>query len=113
MLVQPPPTPPVPTEAPKPPGAHQVPPHLLLHPVLDVAEAPARIPDGKVLDPAAQDRVDVGHHPLHRMGLKAPEDALELLQQRRPLLHLGRVAWPPHPPATAHPAELEAQEPEA
>src|SRR5262249_42437160 len=65
MVIQPPPTPPVPTEAPELPGAHQVPSHLLLHPVLDEAEAPARVPDGKVPDPAAQDRVDEGHHPPH------------------------------------------------
>ena len=41
VVIQPPPTPPVPTEAPLPPGAQQVPPDLLLHPVLDEAEAPA------------------------------------------------------------------------
>src|SRR5262249_31221523 len=111
--IQPPPTPPVPTEAPLPPGAHQVPPHLLLHPVLDEAEAPARIPDRKVPDPAAQDRVDEGHHPSHGLRLKAPEDVPELLQQRRPLLQLGGVVGPPRALATAHPAELEAQEAEA
>src|SRR5215471_8200388 len=113
MLVQPPPTPPVPTEAPELPGAHQVPPHLLLHPVLDEAEAPARVPDRKVVDPATQDRVDEGHHPPRGLRLKAPEDVLELLQQRRPLLQLGGVVGPPRPFATAHPAELEAQEAEA
>src|SRR5262249_47578433 len=112
-VIQPPPTPPVPTEAPELPGAHQVPPYLLLHPVLDEAEAPARIPDGKVPDPAAQDRVDEGHHPSHGLRLKAPEDILELLQQRRPLLQLGRVVGSPRAFATAYPAELEAQEAEA
>src|SRR5215472_9741801 len=108
MLVQPPPTPPVPTEAPKPPGAPQVPPHLLLHPILDVAEAPARIPDGKVADPAAQNRVDESHHPPNRLRLKAAEEVLELVQQRRPLRQLGCVAGPPHALATAHPAKLKA-----
>src|SRR5262249_17940631 len=106
-------TPPVPTEAPELPGAQQVPPYLLLHPVLDEAEAPARIPDGKVPDPAAQHRVDERHHPSDRRGRKAPEDLLELFQPRRPLLQLGGVAGSPRALATAHPAELEAQKAEA
>lgn len=75
MIIQPPPTPPVPTEAPMLPGSHQVSPYLLLHPVLDEAEATARVPDGKVPDPATQDRVDEGHHPSQRLGLKEPADA--------------------------------------
>src|ERR1700722_17899848 len=87
-------------------------PHLLLHPILDEAEAPARIPDGKVPDPATQNRVDEGHHPADWLRLKAAEEVLELLQQRRSLLQLGGVAWSPHSLATAHPTELEAQESE-
>src|SRR5262249_57324707 len=110
--IQPPPTPAVPPEAPLPPGAHQVPPHLLLHPVLDEAEAPARIPDRKVPDPAAQDRVDEGHHPSHGLRLKAPEDVPELLQQRRPLLQLGGVVGPPRALPTAHPPPLAPHAPQ-
>src|SRR5262249_47603246 len=112
VVVQPPPTPPVPTEAPKPPGAHQVPPHLLLHPVLDVAEAPTRVAHGKVVHPAAGDRVDESPPPPHRLGLEASAGVPEPGEQRRPLLRLGGVVGPPLPLATAHPTKLEAQESE-
>src|SRR5262249_59281237 len=73
-LVQPPPTPPPPTEAPALPGAHQMPPHLLLHPVADEREAAARVADREVVHPAPEDRVDQLNHPAHRLRFEAPGD---------------------------------------
>jgi hypothetical protein len=57
-LVQPLPTPPLPTKAPEFPGTHQVPPHLLFHPVFNKAETATRIANGKVADPAADNGGD-------------------------------------------------------
>src|SRR5688572_7590846 len=113
MLVEPPLTPPVPTEASTIPGTPQMPPYLLLNPVFDEAKASTRIPHGKVLHPAAKHRVDEFHHAFARLGLEPSENDPELVQQRRPLLQLGRVAWPPHSPAAAYPTILEAKESEA
>src|SRR4051812_40343550 len=90
-LVQPRPTPPPPTEAPTLPGTHQVPPHLLLHPVADEREAAARMADREIVHPAPEDRVDQLDHPGRRLGLEATEDLLELPQQSRPLRQLWRV----------------------
>ncbi len=114
MVVQPPPTPPVPTEAPLPPSAPQMSPHLLLHPILDEAEAPARIPDGKVPDSTrAQNRVEECHHPSDRLRLKAAEDLLELLQQLPSASSAwARVARSPPSLATAYSTKLKTQESE-
>src|SRR3954451_25350458 len=102
---QPPLTPPPPAEAPALPGAHQVPPHLLLHPVADEREAAARMADREVVHPAPKDRVDQLNHPARRLGWEATEGLLELPQQRRPLLQLGRILSPPHPAEAADAAE--------
>ena len=69
-------------------GAHQVPPHLLLHPVLDVAEAPTRMAHRKVVHPAAQDRVDHFDHLTYRLALAPTEELPEFRQYRRPLFQL-------------------------
>jgi len=50
--IKPRPTPPVPTEAQQTSCAHQVPPNLLLDPVLDVGKTPARVADPEVVYPA-------------------------------------------------------------
>src|ERR671930_657047 len=78
---EPSPTPPLPPEAPEVPGTPQMPPYLLLNPVADRGEAPARMTDGKVVHPAAQEGVDQLHHPIHGLGLEASEALLALSPQ--------------------------------
>src|SRR5262245_36765808 len=95
------------------PGTHQVPPHLLLHPILDEAEAPTRIPDSKVVHPPTQNRIDEVHHPFDGLGLKASENILEPLQQCRSRLQLGHVIRPPDTSEGADATERKAQEAEA
>ena len=88
-------------------------PHFLLYPVFEISEASPRIADGKIIDPASQDRIDQLHNSIHGLGLIAPENLLELSDYFRPLLELGWVVWPPRSSSRADAAELEAQESEA
>ena len=90
-----------------------MPPHHLLHPVLDVTKAPTGIANGKVVHPAAQNRVDKLNDPLDRLRVEASEDVLELAQQCGALLELGRIIRPPLALQAPYAAELEAQESEA
>ena len=53
------------------------------------------------------------HDSIDRLRLVAAEHILELRQQRRPLLELGRVMGTPSAPQAAHPAKVEPQEAEA
>ena len=78
--------PPLPAETVTLAGSHQMVPNLLLDPVSNVREAPARMADGKVLHPATQNRVDLRNHLADWPGPKAAENLFELVQQRRPLL---------------------------
>ena len=112
-FVQPFPTPPRPAEALSVPSAQHMAPDLLFHPVFHEAEALAGMSDRKVVHPTAQHRVDQLHDPINRLRLVAAEHILELPQQRRPLLELGRVVGTPCAPQTAHPAEVEPQKAEA
>src|SRR5262249_32332517 len=70
-LVEPRPPPPIPAEASPAPRPHHVPPDLPLDPVPDEAEAPARVPDPEVVDPAPQNRSDLLDHPPDRLGARA------------------------------------------
>src|SRR5712692_1148059 len=97
-VIEPRRTPPLPAEAPTIPRPHQTAPHLLLDPLPHKGQAPARVPDPEVAEPAPQLRVDLGDQHLHRLGPGAPEHRLELLQQRRTLLLLRRILRPPPPP---------------
>ena len=65
-LVQPLRTPPLPTKSTALASPHHVPPYLLLYPVANVAETPARMSDREVVHPSPQDRIDDRHHPSHR-----------------------------------------------
>src|SRR2546425_8256560 len=91
-------TPPLPAETPPIPRPHQMAPHLLLDPLPHKGQAPARVPDPEVVDPAPQLRVDLSDQRLDRLGPGAPEHRLEFLQQRRTLLLLRRILRPPPPP---------------
>jgi hypothetical protein len=73
-------TPPLPAEASAMSRPHQMASHLLLHPGPDVGKAPTRVPDPEVVYPAAQDRIDHGDHPPHRLRVGASEHLLELPQ---------------------------------
>lgn len=64
---------------------------LLLYPGANEAEALAGMPEGQVVHPSPQDRVDQLNHPIYRLGLKSPEHVVELTQQRRTLFQLWRV----------------------
>jgi hypothetical protein len=94
-VIEPQRTPPLPAESCALPGAHQVPPNLLLHPELNVGKAPARVPYRKVVDPTPQNRIDEFDHPPYGLTDISPEDFLELLQECRPLLQLRLILSPP------------------
>ncbi|MCY1354138.1 hypothetical protein D9M68_491500 [compost metagenome] len=55
-------------------------PDLLFYPVLDESEALVGVPNGEVIHPAPQHRVDQLYHPIHRLRLVSPEYLLELAQ---------------------------------
>src|SRR5262245_24338042 len=113
VLVEPWPTPSRPAEAPTFLGSQHVAPNLLLHPVLDEAEACTGVTDREVVDPAAEHRGDQTEHPFHRLRLVATEHILELPQQCRALLELRRVVGTPDAPSATDAAEVEAEETEA
>src|SRR5258708_21681223 len=87
-VIEPRRTPPLPAESWTLPGAHQVPPNLLLHPELNVGKAPARVPYRKLVHPTPQNRIDEFDHPPYRLTDVSPADFLELLPPRPPLLQL-------------------------
>src|SRR4029077_1624427 len=92
------PTPPRPAEALALPSLHQMAPDLLLHPVLNEAEALAGISNREVIHPAAQYRVDQLDHPICGLGSVAAEYVLERPQQCRSFLELRRdIAHARHP----------------
>ena len=65
-VVQPPPTPPLPAEAFSVPCTHQMPPHLLFHPVFDKTKASVRVSHGNIAHPSPQERVDQCKHAVRR-----------------------------------------------
>ena len=106
------PAPPLPSEALALAGSRQVAPNLLLYPVSDIRETPARVADGKVLHPAPQDRIDLLDQLPHGLRAIASEDGLELAQQGRSLLASRRIQRHPSSPTTTDPTELKAQKSE-
>jgi hypothetical protein len=111
--IQPCPIPPLPTETVTLAGPHQVVPNLLLDPVANVREAPARMADRKVPHPATQHRVDLGNHLADGPGPMPAENRLEGAQQRRPLLHPRGAKRHPSVSPTANPTEVKPQKSEA
>jgi hypothetical protein len=99
-------TPPLPAESCALPGAHQVPPNLLLHPELNVGKTSARVPYRKVVHPTPQNWIDKFNHPPYGLADISLKDFLKLLQERRPLLQLGHVLSPPRSLTAANPAIL-------
>src|SRR6516164_9180528 len=91
----------------------QLAPDLLLHPILDEAEALTGVPNREVVHPSSQQRIDQVYHPFDRLRPVSAEHLFELSHQCRPLFELGRVMRPPRPPSTAEVAEVEAQKSEA
>ena len=85
------PTPPLPAEALAFPGTHHVAPDLLVYPVLNEREALAGVSDRKVINPAAQYRIDQLHDAIYWLRLVASEYCFELPQQRRSFLELWRA----------------------
>src|SRR6202521_5209122 len=96
-VVQPWPTPSLPAEAPSFLSMRQVAPDLLLHPILDVAEALTGVPDCEVVHPPPQHWIDQVYHPLNRLRSGSAEYFLELAHQCRPLFELGRIMRPHRP----------------
>ncbi len=70
-------------------------PDLFLHPVFDEAEALAGVANCEIVHPTSQHRIDQLDNSINRLRLVTPELVLELRQQRRPLLELGRVMGTP------------------
>src|SRR4029434_10939266 len=94
-------------------GPHQMVPNLLLDPVSNVREAPARMANRKVLHPATQNRVDLRNLLADWPGPMAAENLLERAQQRRPLLHPRGAKRHPSVSPTANPTEVKAEKSEA
>jgi len=91
FVIEPAPTPPLPAETFSASGPHQLSSHLLLHPVFDEAKTPTGVTKGKVVHPAAQNRVDELHHPSYRLGVETSGHIFELAQQDGALRELGRI----------------------
>src|SRR5256712_7731436 len=70
-------TPPLPAKAPTIPRPHQMASDSPLDPQPHEGEAPARVPNPEVVDPAPQLRIDLTDQLLHWLGLEAPEHLLE------------------------------------
>ena len=111
--IQPRLAPPLPAKTVTLTGPHQMVPNLLFDPVANVREASARMPDGKVLHPASQHRVDFRNHVADGPGPMAAENLLERAQQRRPLFPLRGVKRHPSVSPTANPTEVKAEKSEA
>src|SRR6201984_737308 len=92
---------------------HQLAPDLLLHPILDEAEALTGVPNREVVPPSPQHRIDQVYHPFDRLRPVSAEHLFELPHQCRPLFELRRVMRPPRPASTAEVAKVEAQKSEA
>src|SRR5215467_10187089 len=56
-----------PNHTPPFPSLHPMAPYLLGHPVFDVVETPARVPDSKVVDPPTQHGIDQLNPPRYRL----------------------------------------------
>jgi hypothetical protein len=69
-------------------------PDLLFHPVFDEAEARTGVPDRKVVDPAAQHRVDQLDHPIHRLRLVASEHVPLAKPETAAVAAQDAQAWP-------------------
>src|SRR2546426_6849395 len=106
-------SPPLPAETVTLAGPHQMVPNLLLDPVSNVREAPARMADRKVLHPATQNRVDLRNHLAEGPGPMVSENRLERAQQRRPLFHPRGAKRHPSVSPTANPTEVKAEKSEA
>src|SRR5262249_105853 len=76
---------------------HQLPPYLPLDPLPDRGEAPGRVPDPEVVDPAPEDRIDLPDHPSHRLRVVLLEHLLEPPPHRPPPVPLPPVLPPPPP----------------
>src|SRR5438445_10622140 len=105
--------PPLPAETVTLARARQMVPNLLVDPVSNVREAPARMADRKVLHPATQNRVDLRNHLADWPGPMAAENLLERAQQRRPLFHPRGAKRHPSVSPTANPTEVKAENSEA
>ena len=70
-LIQPRPTPPLPTEAPPLPCTHQMPSDLLFHPIFDKTTASTGVPHRTVPNPAPQDRINQRNPPIDGLRLEA------------------------------------------
>src|SRR5262252_4961665 len=71
------------------------------------------MPNGKVLYPAPQYRVDFRNHLADGPGPKAAENLLERAQQRRPLVPPRGAQRHPSVAPTANPTEVKAKKSEA
>src|ERR1039458_6564584 len=88
-------------------------PDPLFYPAFDHAKTNARMTDPKVVHPATQNRIDFRNHNFDGPADMLSEDLPELFIQRRPLLQLGRVVWPPLLIKAEYAPVLKTQEGEA
>ena len=95
-VVQPRPIPPLPVEALPFPSLRQMAPDLLLHPILDVAEALTGSAQPRSSSPTPELRIDQTYHPVNQLRPVSVKHLFELAQKRRPLFELGRVMRPHH-----------------
>src|SRR5215472_808464 len=112
FVIEPLPTPPSPAEALPLPRPHHMPPNLLVYPVFDKREAPARMPHRKVVHPSPKNWIDQVDHPLHRLTGVPSEHIPEFCQQRRSLLQPRRIVGSPRSFKTQNAAKLKSQKSE-
>ena len=112
-VIKPTPTPPLPAEPRSFPLLHQVPPYLLLDPVLHVTEAAARLSDAEVVCPSAQDWVDEVNDSLSRLRAVAPKHCLELTHEFDACLYSRHTSRPPLAPPRLTAADVKSEEAKA
>src|SRR5262249_15344132 len=107
-VVQPPPTPPRPTEAHALPSVHQMAPDLLFHPVGNYGQARAGSPDRELSAPPARQELYVIDRWLHGLGSSAAELSLACPPQCCSLLELRRLLRTSYTRLTTDAAKIQA-----
>ena len=85
---------------------------LLLHPVFDIPNEAAGVPNPEVVYPTSQDRIDQVYHPIHRLRGISTKHLLEFSQKGRPRFHPRRDPHCPLTSASFNPPEIKPKKAE-